>query len=49
MYYLALAGFFVSVLVSFKMGEMVGRNGEQMEQRRKREWQYRIDDVRRGK
>lgn len=49
MYYLALGAFFVSICLAFYVGEMVGRNAEQVAQRRRREWQYRIDEARRTK
>lgn len=49
MYYLALGAFFGSILIAFWLGEMVGRNAEQVAQRRRREWQYRINEARRSK
>lgn len=49
MYLLAVGAFFVSVLIAYLLGEAVGRNAEQVAQRRRREWQYRIDQTRRSK
>lgn len=49
MYYVAVFGFFASVLIAYLLGEAVGRNAEQVAQRRRREWQYRIDETRRSK
>lgn len=49
MYYLALFGFFAAVMIAYLLGEAVGRNAEQVAQRRRREWQYRIDETRRSK
>ena len=50
MYYLALFGFFASVLIAYLLGEAVGRNAEQVAQRKRREWQYRLDnETRRSK
>lgn len=49
MYYLALFGFFAAVMIAYLLGEAVGRNAEQVAQRKRREWQYRLDETRRSK
>lgn len=43
MYYLALFSFFACVLIAFLLGEYVGKESERLAQRRRREWQYRLD------
>lgn len=43
MYYLALFSFGACVLIAFLVGEYVGRESERLTQRRRREWQYRLD------
>lgn len=46
MYYLALGSFFVAVWIAFCTGEYVGRESEKVAQRRRREWQHRLDEER---
>ena len=43
MYYLALFGFFAAVATAFLVGEYVGKESEKLAQRRRREWQHRLD------
>lgn len=46
MYYLGLLAFFGASWFSFKLGEMVGRNAERIDQIRRREWQHRLNQER---
>jgi hypothetical protein len=49
MEYLTAAGFFVSVVVAYRMGAHDGRIEEQREEARRRQWQNRIDTQGRGR
>lgn len=50
MYVLAVASFGAAVFGAYIVGEYVGRESERVAQRRRREWQYRLDnETRRSK
>jgi hypothetical protein len=46
MEYLTAAGFFVAVVVAYRMGAHDGRIEEQREEARRRQWQHRLDSER---